>query len=241
MSNVQNAFKHNRARKNVIIGGMTILVAITLLSCVSSYTIYFEGFADMPRLFQVVLSLFAVIVVEGAFVWLVYGFTRAFASFLERSISFMGMVFLVGVMLINIVTHFMMVKRLELHPFQYAWLSWGAVTIFIAVLVLVLAITLADPVIRLIRLELKYLGRQQEVILEAKHDGLESEKIRVAMATRAEQEADQLAANILGGYLPPAPQQAVRPIGFDRRGQDNHPPQQSNYNYNYHGNHEGGK
>jgi hypothetical protein len=241
MSNVQNAFKHNRARKNVIMGGMTILVAITLLSCVSSYTIYFEGFADMPELFQVVLSLFAVIVVEGAFVWLVYGFTRAFASFLERTISFGGMVFLVGVMLINIVTHFMMVKKLELHPFQHAWLSWGAVTIFIAVLVIVLAITLADPVIRLIRLELKYLGRQQEVILEAKHDGLESDKIRLAMTTRAEKEADQLAASILGGYLPPAPQQAGRTIGFDGRGQNTYPPHQTSYNNIYQGDHEGGK
>jgi hypothetical protein len=64
-------------------------------------------------------------------------------------------------------------------------------------------------------LELKYLGRQQEVILEAKHDGLESDKIRLAMATRAEKEADQLAANILGGYLPPSPQQAGRSIGFN--------------------------
>jgi hypothetical protein len=110
-----------------------------------------------------------------------------------------------------------MVKRLELHPFQHAWLNWGAVTVFIAVLILVLAITLADPVIRLIRLELKYLGRQQEVLLEAKHEGLESDKIKAAMATRAEQEADQLAANILGGYLPSAPQQPGRAIGFTER------------------------
>jgi hypothetical protein len=39
-------------------------------------------------------------------------------------------------MLINIVTHFMMVKNLPLHPFQQAWLSWGAVSVFIAVLLI---------------------------------------------------------------------------------------------------------
>jgi hypothetical protein len=195
---VQDTFKHNRARKNVIVGGMVILVAITLLSCVSSFMIYREGFADMPALFQHSLALFAVIVVEGAFVWLVYGFTRAFSSFWERMISFLAMWALAAVMLINIITHFMMVKRVELHPFQQAWLAWGAVSVFIGVLVIVLAITLADPVIRLIRLELRFLGKQQETILNARSEGLESERVHQAMAQRADMEAEQLASRILG-------------------------------------------
>jgi len=139
MTNVQDTFKHNRARKNVIAGGMVILVAITLLSCVSSFMIYREGFADLPPIFQYALALFAVIVVEGAFVWLVYGFTRAFSSFWERLISFLAMWGLAAVMLTNIITHFMMVKGVSLHPFQQSWLAWGAVSVFIGVLVIVLA------------------------------------------------------------------------------------------------------
>jgi MFS family permease len=202
---VQGTFKHNRARKNVIAGGMVILVAITLLSCVSSFMIYREGFADLPPIFQYALALFAVIVVEGAFVWLVYGFTRAFSSFWERLISFLAMWGLAAVMLTNIITHFMMVKGVSLHPFQQSWLAWGAVSVFIGVLVVVLAITLADPVIRLIRLELKFLGKQQETILNAKSAGLESERVHQAMAQRAELESEQLAAKILGSgkYLQP--------------------------------------
>ncbi|NBO63636.1 MAG: hypothetical protein EBU88_02075 [Acidobacteria bacterium] len=198
MSNINQVFKYNRQRKNVIMGGTVILICITLLSCVSSFMIYREGFIDLPAAFQVTLSIIAVIVVEGAFVWLVYGFTRAFSSMLERAISFAGMAFLVCVMFINIVTHFMMVKSLTLHPLQETWLSWGAVSVFIAVLLIVLSITLSDPVIRLIRLELRYQGRQQEIILEAKTDGLQSEKLQAAMADRAEWEAGQLAARILG-------------------------------------------
>ena len=215
MNNVQDAFKHNRARKHVIAGGAVILICITLLSCVSSFMIYREGFADMPGVFQHALALFAVVVVEGAFVWLVYGFTRAFSSLLERAISFGGMIFLVSVMLINIVTHFMMVKAIGLHPFQQAWLSWGAVTVFVAVLLIVLAITLADPVIRLIRLELRYMGRQQEIILEAKTEGLESERIHAAMADRAEWEAGQLAARIMGNTrnLPTQQPHVIRGFG----------------------------
>nr|MDQ3012861.1 hypothetical protein [Acidobacteriota bacterium] len=178
---VQDAFKHNRARQNVIVGGGLILVCITLLSCVSSFMIYREGFQDTPFFVQNILSLFAVLVVEGAFIWLVYGFTRAFSSFMERIISLSGMVFLVAVMLTNIVTHFMMVKHLGMSSFQQAWLSWGAVSVFIGVLVFVLLITLADPVSRLVRLELRYLGKQQETIIQAKTDGLDSEHVQGAM------------------------------------------------------------
>lgn len=201
----QDTFKHNRARKNVIAGGMVILVAITLLSCVSSLMIYKQGFADMPVIIQYALALFAVIVVEGAFIWLVYGFTRAFSSFWERLISFLAMWGLAAVMLLNIITHFMMVKGVALNDFQQGWVAWGAVSVFIAVLVIVLAITLADPVIRLIRLELKFLGKQQETILKARSEGLDSEVVRTAMTQRAEYESEQLAAKILGAgkYLQP--------------------------------------
>lgn len=195
---VQDAFKHNRARKNVILGGAVILICITALSCVSSFMIYRGGFADFPPIFQHSLAFFAVIVVEGAFVWLVYGFTRAFSSGMERLIALCGMAFLVVVMLINLVTHFMMVKGIPLHEFQQAWVAWGAITVFIAVLLIVLFITLADPVIRLVRLELRYTGKQQEKILEAKTESLDSERILEAMANRAEWEAHQLADRILG-------------------------------------------
>ena len=198
MSSVQDAFKHNRARQNVIVGGSLILVCITLLSCVSSFMIYREGFSDVPFAIQSLLSLFAVLVVEGAFIWLVYGFTRAFSSMMERIICLVGMVFIVGVMLVNNVTHFMMGKHLPPSEFQQIWLSWGAVSVFIGVLVIVLCITLADPVSRLLRLELRYTGRQQETIIQAKTDGLDAPEVQEAMIQRAQIEAEQLADTIIG-------------------------------------------
>jgi hypothetical protein len=210
MDSIRDVFKHNKARKNVIIGGMVILICITALSCVSSFMIYRGGFEDMPYIFQQALALFAVVVVEGAFVWLLYGFTRAFSSALERLVSIAGMAFVVAVMLINLITHFMMVKGYELSQFQVEWINWGAVAVFIAVLLIVLFITLADPVIRLIRLELRYLGVQQEKILEAKTEGLESDKIRAAMAERADYEADRLADQIVGATQLPRP----NPVGY---------------------------
>jgi MFS family permease len=205
MDSVQNAFKHNKARKNVIVGGLVILIAITALSCVSSFMIYRLGFGDMPFVFQQALAVFAVIVVEGGFIWTLYGFTRAFSSWMERLVSLVGMGLLVVVMLINLITHFMMVKGIELHPFQQDWIDWGAVSVFIAVLLIVLLVTLADPVIRLLRLELRYLGKQQEKILEAKTEALDSEKIQTAMIGRANFEAEALADKILGAAAPVEP------------------------------------
>ena len=198
MNNIQEAFKYNGARKNIIYGGAVILICITVLSCVSSYQIYRLGFSDMPWFFQQCLALFAVVVVEGAFVWLVYGFTRAFSSTAERLVSLAGMAFLVVVMMLNLVTHFMMAKHLPLADFQQSWIDWGAVSVFIAVMLIVLFITLADPVIRLIRLELRFKGKQEEVILQAKTEALDSEQIASAMASRANFEAGQLAAKIEG-------------------------------------------
>ena len=214
-NNIQDAFKYNRARKNVIIGGMVILLAITALSCVSSYQIYKDGFADFPRELQVALAMFAVVVVEGAFVWLVYGFTRAFSSGMERLISLAGMGFLTVVMLINLITHFMMVKNIPLSDFQEGWIAWGAVSVFITVLLIVLFITLADPVIRLVRLELRFKGKQEEKILEAKTAALDNQKLQAAMEERADLEADALATRILDpGKIAAAPAygQATRPI-----------------------------
>ena len=170
---MKEAFKYTKAQRNVIVGGAVILICITALSCVSSFMIYREGFADLPFLFQQALALFAVVVVEGAFIWLLYGFTRAFSSAMERLISFVGMAFLVGVMLTNLVTHFMMVKRVTLAPFQQSWIDWGAVTVFIVVLLTTLFVTLADPVIRLMRLQLRLLGLQREKEIERQAEQLE--------------------------------------------------------------------
>lgn len=198
MSSVQDSFKHNRAKQNVIVTGGIILICITLLSCVSSFAIYKQGFGDVPKFVQWALSLFAVVVVEGAFVWLLYGFARAFSSLIERVVSLIGMCFIVCVMATNIITHFMMVKSIQLSGFQEAWLSWGAVSVFIAVLLIVLVISMSDPMARLMRQELRIQGKQQSTILYAREDGIQSESVQEAMLERAEWEGQQLANQIAG-------------------------------------------
>jgi hypothetical protein len=193
-----NSFKHAENRRRTIIGAAIIMLGITMLSCVSSFTIYRQGFADFPAWAQNSLGLVAVVVVEGCFAWLLHGYRASFSSWLERLIALIGVGFIVGVMLLNIATHFMQAKHVPLADFQQQWVDYGAVGTFIAVLLLVLAITLADPVVRLVRLELRYAGRQQETILRAKTDALKSDRILEAMANRASFEAAELAELIEG-------------------------------------------
>ena len=88
-TNFQN-FKYAQSKRNAAIAGGVIMVCITLLSCVSSFLIYREGFADMPPMFQNALGLFAVIVVEGSFVYLIYGLSRSFSSSLEKGFAVVG-------------------------------------------------------------------------------------------------------------------------------------------------------
>jgi hypothetical protein len=74
-------------------------------------------------------------------------------------------------------------------------------------MVLVLTISLADPVSRLLRLELRVQGKEEETILDAKKTALDSERIQTAMQRRAETEAEALAVRVEGvtTYVDPLP------------------------------------
>lgn len=209
MNSVQDAFKANRAKKNVLMAAGLILTCVTLLSCVSSFQIYSEGFKNLPWFAQQGAALFAVIVVEGTFIWLLYGFTKAFSSMIERVGCLAGMVFIVAVMTANIITHFMMVKGMPLNSFQEAWISWGAVSVFIVVLVLVLVITMADPAATLTRQDLRIQGKQQRTVLTARESAIESDQVNAAMQEREEWESEQLASQIVG---------TARQIGYGSAG-----------------------
>lgn len=176
-----------------------LIIAATLISCVSSFQIYKQGFTDLAPIVGIVFSLLCVALVEGAFTWMLFGYAQAFSSSLERLLALIGMTFLVAVMATNLVTHFQQVKGSALHPFQEAWLSWAAVTVFIAVLILVILIRLSNPLTRLTRLEIRAAGRELEAELAAKLEALDSETVYNAMARRAEIEAGLLAQRIIGG------------------------------------------
>jgi hypothetical protein len=196
-NNFQN-FKYEKLKRNAALAGGAIMICITLLSRVSSFLIYRQGFGDMPAVFQNALGLFAVYVVEGTFCYLIYGLSKAFSSGIEKGLAVVGLFFVVITMLTNLVTHFQMAKGISLHPYQTEWINWGAVVVFIAVLLIIIGITLGDPIAQLVRLDLRVWGRQQETILQAQQAALESDRIQSAMQNRADSDAEKLARQIEG-------------------------------------------
>jgi hypothetical protein len=184
--------------RKTAVGAMILLCALTLLSCVSSFVIYRNGFADLPRQFQTALALCCVVAVEGCFAWLLYGFATSFSSAVERGVSMAGIVFLFGTMAVNIVTHYQMAKRIELNEFQRGWIEWGGVAVVVAVLAIVLVIEMGNPESRLRRLEMRVSGMQREAVLAAKRAALDEETVIEAMEERARREAAALARRITG-------------------------------------------
>lgn len=211
---MSNSFTHNRAKKNAARGAKAIIVAITVISMVSSYHIYKPAFDDVGGRFQIALALFAVGAVEGCFLWLLYGLQQAFTARIERGIAYLGMASLLGVMFTNVITHGMMSKGYSLTDFQRDWLMWGAYGVLLGILLLVVCITWADSAVRLLWQELKDQGaeeqavlrarsRQRQAITEAQEASLNSKRIQTAMQNRANSEAEALALRIEGegGYV----------------------------------------
>jgi hypothetical protein len=52
-----HSYQHTQNRRRVVIGGAVIMAAITVLSCVSSFAIYRQGFADFRSWAQNSLGL----------------------------------------------------------------------------------------------------------------------------------------------------------------------------------------
>lgn len=141
----------SRLYGSLLTGGGLILVCLMLLSSVSSFAVFSAGFDGSPQPVRVSLALLGVLVMQGAFIWLVYGFTRAFAAMVERVIALAGILSMVQAMAVNVVTHFMIVKHARLWEFQQAWLSWGAVAVFVEVLIFVVLIVAVEPVMQGVR------------------------------------------------------------------------------------------
>lgn len=196
MNNNSQEFQATRARQNIVVTAGLIIVCVTIVSCVSSFMIYREGFADTPWFVQQGLSLFAVIVVEGAFLWLIYGFTKAFSAFSERIGSLIGIAYLFSVMTTNIITHFMMVKKLPLSAFQNAWLSWGAVSVFMITLSIVLYITLSSSTAKQVRQELRLQGKQSDIRYSVREEALKDDETMQLLLDNARQEARQLLTGV---------------------------------------------
>lgn len=185
------------ARKNVKITGCVILFCVTLLSVVSTYSITKSAWADQGTAVSRMMAIANVVVIEGAFLWLLRGYAVAFSEVVERSLCLAGMVFYAGIMLINITIHYRIVKGFTLNETEMGYVSWGAPMVIGVTLGLVTMIIMSDPVARQRRQELRIDGKQTRSVWDAKEIAGQSDEVSAAVEARALIEAQQMVQRLL--------------------------------------------
>lgn len=134
-----------KRRKVIITTGAIILAWIMMSSSVASFIVYRGGFIDNGQIGKEILGGLAALVMLMTEIWLIYGITTALASGSERVVCMIGIAVLLIAGSLNVVTSFMILTETPLIPFQLMWLKMGGIVIFLTILILVVAVWLAEP------------------------------------------------------------------------------------------------
>jgi hypothetical protein len=193
-----NFDKSSIARRNVRTIGALILGCATLLSVASSFKLTVTAWEDTGQALAKVLGFINVIAIEGVFLWLIFGFKKAFSSALEKTLAIIGILFYGLVMGVNILIHYRIVKHYSLNDFEQAWMSWGVAVVILATIALATMLSMADPESRAIRQKLKVEGKKQDMIWTAREMMLDSEYVGNAVESRAHLDAEEFVAGLLG-------------------------------------------
>jgi hypothetical protein len=193
-----NFDKSALARRNVRTIGAVILGCATLLSVASSYKLTVDAWKDTGDALAKVLGFINVLTIEGVFLWLIFGFKKAFSSALEKTLAMTGILFYGSVMGANILIHYRIVKHYELNDFEQAWMSWGIAVVILATIALATGLSMADPDSRALRQSLKVRGKESDMIWQAREMMLDSDFVARAVESRAELDAHDFVGRLLG-------------------------------------------
>jgi hypothetical protein len=135
-------------RKRIIIISALFLLAIMAVGSAASFVVLERGFSDMPRPLQLSLAGFGFVIMQAAYVWLVFGYTRAFESGPTRFACLLGLSGLTVAEAANLITSFMLIVGLPLEPIlRDIWIPWSGVFVFGGILVTVLLVVVADTAV----------------------------------------------------------------------------------------------
>ena len=193
-----NFDKSALARRNVRTIGAVILGCATLLSVASSYKLTVDAWKDTGETLAKVLGFINVLTIEGVFLWLIFGFKKAFSSALEKTLAMIGILFYGSVMGANILIHYRIVKHYDLNDFEQAWMSWGIAVVILATIALATGLSMADPDSRALRQSLKVRGKESDMIWQAREMMLDSDFVARAVESRAELDANDFVGRLLG-------------------------------------------
>lgn len=133
-------------KRSIALIALAVLTLQAVVLTAGTYGTNLKNFDDTPVPVAVLLALFATAVGYASFVWLGWGFFRAFGSESERVISVVGMIVLIGMFGANILTWVMDNLHYKLWDWQTQWQSWSSVVTFVFILIVVLLITISEPI-----------------------------------------------------------------------------------------------
>lgn len=177
--------------------GDLLIKAVVLLGALSSGSLVWTTFAGKHVAARIVITAIYIGVVDLALLWLVDGFTNAYSTDRQRKASLFGIVFFGGVVLTNIVTHFMEFAGSPLSVYQHEWLRWGLMAVVGVTFGVALYLKLHSPKVAQMRLERQYAALRDTVTVNAKTRALSSQVVQDAIAQIEQIEAQAMAERLI--------------------------------------------
>jgi len=146
--------------------GHAILIIAALVSGIATGKMMWLGSLDNHWLIQTGKVVLGLGLIEGAIGWTYHGIRKVFTNSVQRGLSWVFLLALIGAVLSNLFTERMLSRGLPLNEFQQAWVDWAFDSVVVGVMLAVGAIQLFSDDARLERSRLRQIGEQAEVEIE---------------------------------------------------------------------------
>jgi phage shock protein PspC (stress-responsive transcriptional regulator) len=207
------ANKSEQARKNFAVIVSAVIVCLTMVSLVASYSVYLESFIDWSPGLARIFAILVTIGVEVAFGVLVYGMMKALLGG-EIPIAGFGAAVLLVVMCVNFVVHSNVARHIPLEPWQVEYRNWVGLVVPFFTIALFIALSWVSPEAKERRQErrMAYVGKQRA--LDYTEEFLESPELEGYLETTRPQIAHGVRHQIVKGLPTTASASNERRIGF---------------------------
>ena len=207
------ADKSEQARKNFAVIVSVVIVCLTMVSLVASYSVYLESFIDWAPALARVFAILVTVGVEVAFGVLVYGMMKALLGG-EIPVAGFGAAVLLVVMCVNFVVHSNVARHIPLEPWQQEYRNWIGLIVPFFTIALFIVLSWVSPEAKERRQQrrMAFIGKQRA--LDYTEEFLESQELEGYLESTRPQIAHGVRHQIVKGLPAAASASNERRIGF---------------------------
>ena len=207
------ANKSELARKNFAAIVSVVIVCLTLVSLVASYSVYLESFMDWSPGLARIFAILVTIGVEVAFAVLVFGMMKALLGG-EIPVAGFGAAVLLLVMCVNFIVHSNVARHIPLEPWQVEYRNWVGLVVPFFTIALFIVLSWVSPEAKERRQErrMAYVGKQRA--LDYTEEFLDSAELEKYLESTRPQIAGGVRHQIVKNLPVAASASNERRIGF---------------------------